>query len=1191
MHSKPSGKSLRLSLSVIVLISVAMFSIAGSAHAAWISMGAAEGDPIGVSVLEATTDRTVIEYTIGGFYADPILINGSTYFRIALPKESELLQTGYPALPHVGRSLIIPDASRMRVRVLDSETRDFAGLPVVPSKGNLLRSVDPSQVPYTFAAAYGSDRWFPESIVSGGDPYIMRDYRGMTVDLVPFQSRGADGTLRVTNRIVVEVTSDGASSTNVLVRSHPIGAIAEPFDDIYRHQFLNYGWNRYTSLTERGRMLIITYDGFRDAMAPFVAWKMQEGIPVDMVDISTIGNNTTSITNYIRTAYQQNGVAYVLLVGDSQQITTPQAAGGASDPTYTCLVGNDRYPELILGRFSAENVAHVQTQVARSVTYEQSPTVGGTWYAKGTGIGSNQGPGDDNEYDYQHEDVIRGKLLTYGYSQVDQIYDPGANATQVATALNNGRSVVNYTGHGSQNAWTTSGFSSTNVAQLQNDWLLPFIVSVACVNGQFNGGTCFAEAWLRSTHNGNPVGAVGTYMSSVNQSWNPPMAGQDAVMDLMVADAKHTFGGLCYNGSCQMMDEYGVSAGGDMFLTWHVFGDPSLMIRTKPPQTMTVAHEGSYILGQGDFPVSTGVPGALCALYANGALYGCAYADGSGNALVPVSPAPVEGTVLTLTTTAYNKVPAIDTVTVIPQTNANLEFQSFAIADSVGGDGDGLADAGETIDITLTLRNVGTDPATGVTATLTTSDPFVTLVQNVQTFGDIPVGGSAPSQGPYCLTLAPGTPDQHVVQLALLITADIGHWDSGFSITTNRPLMTYRGQHVDDAVPVGNGSGWITPGEEFDLQVLVANTGHANVENLVASALAGGSMYLDVVNGTGIVGSVAPGEDATSAPIRLVVREECPSPFIVYLRVTLTGDYGFTGTVQIPIQIGGFLDDVEANRGWTAGATDDTALRGLWLRANPVGTTNGGNVVQPEDDHTSALGLNCFVTGNGRPGESADSSCVRGGRTTLLTPVFDLHGVETATMSYWFWYTNNRGNNPGVDFWDVEITNDGGQNWVPIEHSTESTNAWVQRNYNLATFISLTGQVQIRFVASESGSGALVEGLVDDFILSVTDSQADVAVVGSSPLAFSIDRVLPNPAQGPAEIRYRVPNQTAVSLGIYDVAGRLVRTLADGAIGAGEHQVRWDRKTNSGARAGAGVYFVRMHAGGNTQVRQITLIN
>ena len=78
---------------------------------------------------------------------------------------------------------------------------------------------------------------------------------------------------------------------------------------------------------------------------------------------------------------------------------------------------------------------------------------GADWYHKGTGIASNQGPGDDGENDNEHMDVIRQKLLNFTYTEVDQFYDPSANSTMVADAMNEGRSIVNYCGHGWLQGW------------------------------------------------------------------------------------------------------------------------------------------------------------------------------------------------------------------------------------------------------------------------------------------------------------------------------------------------------------------------------------------------------------------------------------------------------------------------------------------------------------------------------------------------------------------------------------------------------------------------------------------------------------------------------------------------------------------------------------------------------------------
>jgi hypothetical protein len=223
-------------------------------------------------------------------------------------------------------------------------------------------------------------------------------------------------------------------------------------------------------------------------------------------------------------------------------------------------------------------VAHVDTQVLRSVEYEQMDhsLAAGGWNTWGMGVASDQGPGHFGEYDFQHMNLIRDDLLSYGFSKVDQIYDPTATKAMIKAGLEEGRRLVDYCGHGSDTSWGTTGWSNGDIANLHNDNKLPAIHSVACVNGAF-AGTCFGEAWLRASQAGEPTGAVGAYMSSINQYWNEPMYAQDETIDLFCAEAYWGMGALWVAGSCKMMDITS-SAGRDMFMTWIVFGDPSLRL-------------------------------------------------------------------------------------------------------------------------------------------------------------------------------------------------------------------------------------------------------------------------------------------------------------------------------------------------------------------------------------------------------------------------------------------------------------------------------------------------------------------------------------------------------------------------------------------------------------------------------------
>ncbi|MBC8366305.1 T9SS type A sorting domain-containing protein [bacterium] len=605
-----------------------------------------------MQLLGSDDSGTRIQLKLNRFQADGLIIDGAPWTALSLEDLPLHQQRGLPALPALRRSIAIADDAAMRVSVVESHFRDFSGMDIAPSKGTISRSMDPEMVSYEFSRFYESDAWFPAEIAKLGDPYIMRDVRGLVVELNPFQYNPATGTLRVYTEIVVEIESDGESFVNRL-ESRPDALDAE-FAKIYSNHFVNYDQlnDRYVSVPEVGAMLVITYDAFHSAMLPYVDWKNQMGIPTDIVYVSSVGSTGAQIKSYIQNYYDSNGMTFVLLVGDAGEIPLPD---GGSDPMYSLVAGDDSYPDIFVGRFSAENTAQVATQVERSIEYERDVALGESWMQYGMGVASNQGPGDDGEYDDDHEDVIRGKLLSYGYLGVDQIYDPTGTSAQVASGLNAGRGIVNYTGHGSTTSWSSTGFSNTSVNALVNNDMLPFICSVACNNGTFTGGTCFGEAWLRATNGGEPTGAIAAYMSYISQSWNPPMSAQDEAVDLLVADAKRTIGGLWFNGSCLMMDEYG-SSGVNEFENWTIFGDPSLRVRSMAPSLASVDHFATVDPLMAYFTVNTD-PGNLAAVSFEGAYIGSAFADAGGVAQVYFDgDLPTPGNEITLTVTGYNKV-------------------------------------------------------------------------------------------------------------------------------------------------------------------------------------------------------------------------------------------------------------------------------------------------------------------------------------------------------------------------------------------------------------------------------------------------------------------------------------------------------------------------------------------------------
>lgn len=191
----------------------------------------------------------------------------------------------------------------------------------------------------------------------------------------------------------------------------------------------------------------------------------------------------------------------------------------------------------------------------------------------------------------------------------------------------------------------------------------------------------------------------------------------------------------------------------------------------------------------------------------------------------------------------------------------------------------------------------------------------------------------------------------------------------------------------------------------------------------------------------------------------------------------------FTATVFTDTIVA-FDDDFETNLGWTVGDAGDNASTGVWVRVDPNGTE-----AQPEDDHTDP-GTMCFVTGQGSPGGGLGQNDVDGGKTTLLSPIFDAT-AEAQVVSYWRWYSNTTGNAPNTDTFRVDISNNGGAGWVNVEtlgagFGGEHDGGWFFHSFVVDDVISPTTQMRMRFVAEDDptdGDGSLVEAAIDDFLV------------------------------------------------------------------------------------------------------------
>lgn len=635
---------------------------ANATAAKWVSINGLPTDPSGMEIFDRNPLAPRVGAKLPGFYLQQENLGATRCCRVSIPGQVLYQVAGMPEVPVISRSVEVPAGSKVILKTVSHETREYKLGPILPSTGHLLRDTDAFSVVPEFGPFYESDGIWPKVDAEVGETFSFGPYAGINVRYYPIRYDAGKGLVIVTEKLVLDLLVTppvGAAKTITL----EAGPRAEAMSTVYRRLFGTEpaaGALKYEAPLDRGRMLIITTDALATGLDDFVQWKRQLGIPVTTVTTSQIGATPADITQAIAAAYAEpEGLTWVILAGDHAEV--PPHAGGFdgsdSDTRYAMLVGDDLYPDVFVSRVSAKNVTHLQTQLNKFIAYEKQPQ-NNAWYRRAVGIASNEGLPSDS----QRADLLASALLGYGFDSVASIYEGlGGNSTVIRNTVNDGVSLINYLGHGEGTYWSSVYFGLDQVHALQNGPAWPWIVDVSCSNGDFALPECLAEAWLRAGTPEAPQGAVGMISASSLAPWIPPTVMQREVVDLVINENTFTLGGLYYSGLMKVVDTYTGEDVAEQVMDQNIiFGDCSLRVRTMEPGYFTVS-------GPADLPRAdsvweghvAGPVGSLVTLVTEEGIVALAELDADGDITLDYATLPQSAGSVTLTVSGDNMAPYI----------------------------------------------------------------------------------------------------------------------------------------------------------------------------------------------------------------------------------------------------------------------------------------------------------------------------------------------------------------------------------------------------------------------------------------------------------------------------------------------------------------------------------------------------
>ena len=518
--------------------------------------------------------------------------------------------------------------------------------------------------------------------------------------------------------------------------------------------------------------------------------------------------------------------------------------------------------------------------------------------------------------------------------------------------------------------------------------------------------------------------------------------------------------------------------------------------------------------------------------------------------------------------------------------SAYLTIESLEVDDDNSGQSqgndNGIPEFSETIELTITLKNLGQLDGLDVQGQLLSNDEFVTVMVSGASFGTLAAGGGTGSNAvPFVFSISSTVPDQHqaAFQLAVSEPPDT----LSFALTIGAPILGVVAFEVNDETG-GNGNGIPEPGEDVVLDITVTNQGSAAVSD-VWGTLSGGP-YLDIDPTPVAFGVLDPEANVTGGPFAVAIDPSCPDPFTALLWLSLEGSGPYAHTDVFSFNIGDlFCEDME-----DGGAS--------WSHY-PASVEYGDEWhLETHRNHTYG-GTTSWKCGGPGSGDYSNSLFAM-----LESSPFTLPGNSWLTVWHWI-DAEVSAANPGYCYdgglveisidggaWE-QITPEGGYPYLmrpgsnPLPEDTpvfSGSHNWEEVSFGLAAY---AGSARIRFVFATDEAVTQEGWYIDDVQLflefSAVGDQASTRVLRLHP-------ALPNPAVDRTTLLLDLPRAEQARVYIYDAAGRRLRTLIDGPLPAGQHPLTWDGRDVAGNPAAAGVYWARVQVADQQRSARIVLV-
>jgi len=801
-----------------------------------------------IEINENNYDKLSLTFNHSQIRSFSVKTEEGTFDEIVIPGARFTGKIGDPKLPAYSKLVEIPFGAEISVKVKSFSVDEYKlsdfdiNNAIIPAQPDVNKTEDILKAKFHYnKEAYTSKSFSSYNMTNIEIQGVMRGVRIAKLSVSPVNYNPIEGTIKVYNNIEVEINlkNSDVSKSSYLKKS----TFSPYFQSVYAKLL-----NNKTVVDDHAdlvkypvKMLILADRMFEEALVPYISWKIKKGFNVIVKYTDEDCATVDEIKTWIQTEYdagtpESPSPSFCLFVGDVAQIPASQTGvnSGRKTDLYYFSQDGDYFPEMYYGRFSANNVAQLQPQIDKTLYYERYEFSDPSYLDDVTLIAGADGTWNPNVGQPTVKYGTQNYFNTaHGFSTVNTYLDSYSGCyddEKIAVSF------INYTAHCNEVSWQNPALSISNVNSFTNIDKYPLAVGNCCMSADFGYGECIGEAWMRAENKG----AVAYIGSSPSSYWFEdfywavgafPISGDNGgyvptveettlgVTDILFGEDYVSVDAAVFLGNLVVteVDVAGYPQHSNPLYYWEAYnclGDPSLITYRTQGKDNEVSHLPTFPMGLDFFTVDA-LPGSYVAISKDGVLHGAALVDGTGTVDVPIIPIISEG-VVNIVVTKPQYIPYIETI------DAVVTDGPYVIINSCKNE----VDFGESINLDISLKNVGAQNASSVSVSISTTDINATITNSTTNFGDIASDETtSESSNVFTLAAADDIPNKYKIPVDITIASGSDTWEQTKYILVNAPEITIGNVSVinDD-----NEDEILDPGETGDLVFSIKNSGNAD---------------------------------------------------------------------------------------------------------------------------------------------------------------------------------------------------------------------------------------------------------------------------------------------------------------------------------------------------------------------------